>query len=193
MNEEHLNSRSNTPYGMRKTTCAQRVSQQAGFTYIGLLFFLFVIALASAIAVQTTSLLARRTAEQELLALGREFSAAFRSYYESTPAGQRRYPVTLQDLLKDPRLPGIRRHLRRLYADPITGKETWGIIAAPEGGIMGVYSLAKDTPIKIGSFDADQKDFTDKSSYAEWQFYYAPFAPTSTPSSGFSTSVQQKK
>ena len=149
---------------------------QTGFTYLSLLFFLFVIALSSVIAVQTTSLLTRRSAEQELLALGREFSAAFRSYYQSTPAGQRRYPTTLQDLLKDPRLPGIRRHLRRLYPDPLTGKETWGIIAAPEGGIMGVYSLATDVPIKIGNFDADQTEFAETATYSAWRFYYAPLA-----------------
>ncbi|HEY4374422.1 MAG TPA: hypothetical protein VGN52_21050 [Burkholderiales bacterium] len=70
------------------------------------------------------------------------------------------------------RLPGIRRHLRRLYADPLTGKPGWGTIPAPGGGIMGVYSLAKGTPIKIALFDPELADFEGKTSYADWQFSY---------------------
>jgi len=151
-----------------------QATSQSGFTYVGLLFFLFVIALSSLVVVQTASLVARRAAEQELLFIGREFSTAFRTYYLNTPAGQRPYPNSLQDLLKDARTPEVSRHLRRLYADPLTGESTWGLVDAPEGGIMGVHSLSQEKPIKIGDFDDDQSLFKDAASYSDWLFYYSP-------------------
>jgi type II secretory pathway pseudopilin PulG len=158
-----------------QTTLRYRIAPlQLGFTYVGLLLCLFVIALSSLVVVQTSSLLVRRAAEQELLCIGREFSVAFRTYYQSTPIGQRRYPNSLQDLLRDTRTPEISRHLRRLYADPLTGKETWGLVQAPEGGILGVYSLSQETPIKIGNFDVDQTGFENSTSYSDWKFYYSP-------------------
>lgn len=151
-----------------------QATSQSGFTYVGLLFFLFVIALSSLVVVQTASLVARRSAEQELLFIGREFSTAFRTYYLNTPVGQRPYPNSLQDLLTDTRTPEVSRHLRRLYADPLTGESRWGLVEAPEGGIMGVHSLSQERPIKIGDFDDDQSSFKNSASYAEWIFYYSP-------------------
>ena len=44
------------------------------------------------------------------------------------------------------------RHLRRLYRDPITGQDEWGLVEAPGGGVMGVYSRSEDEPIKSGNF-----------------------------------------
>jgi type II secretory pathway pseudopilin PulG len=161
---------------MKITSSYRLAPRQLGFTYVGLLLFLFVISLSSLVVVQTTSLLARRAAEQELLFIGREFSAAFRTYYQNTPIGQRRYPNSLQDLLRDARTPEVSRHLRRLYADPLTGAETWGIIEAPEGGIMGVHSLSQGKPIKVGNFDDDQTGFKNAASYSDWIFYYSPTA-----------------
>jgi type II secretory pathway pseudopilin PulG len=159
---------------MKKPLKYRPATLQSGFTYVGLLFFLFVIALSSLVVVQTASLVARRAAEQELLFIGREFSLAFRTYYLNTPAGQRRYPNSLQDLLRDARTPEVSRHLRRLYADPLTGKSTWGLVEAPEGGILGVHSLSQEKPIKIGNFDVDQTGFRNAESYADWIFYYSP-------------------
>ena len=44
------------------------------------------------------------------------------------------------------------RHLRRLYKEPITGQDEWGLVEAPGGGVMGVYSRSEDEPIKTGNF-----------------------------------------
>ena len=32
-------------------------------------------------------------------------------------------------------------YLRKLYRDPVTNQQQWGIILAPEDGIMGVQSV----------------------------------------------------
>ena len=142
-----------------------------GFTFLGLLIIIAIIGLTSATALQVGALLQRRAAEQDLLAIGNEFRNALISYANATPPGQKHFPSSLQDLLKDPRYPNIRRHLRKLYADPLTGKSDWGTVMAPDGsGIIGVYSLSTATPIKIGHFDAPFQDFEGKRSYREWKF-----------------------
>lgn len=142
-----------------------------GFTYVGLLILIAIIGIASAATMQVGSVLQRREAEQELLAIGSEFQNALISYANATPAGQLRAPKTLQDLIKDQRNPKPQRHLRKLYVDPITGKEEWGTVHSPDGaGIIGVYSLSEASPIKIGNFDVAFKGFEDKTSYRDWKF-----------------------
>jgi type II secretory pathway pseudopilin PulG len=149
--------------------CASR-----GFTYIGLLIFVAIVGLISAATVQIGSVMERREAEEQLLDIGKEFSDALTRYANATPPGQPRFPMSLQDLLKDPRYPDMRRYLRKVYADPLTGKEEWGTIS-PSGmpGIAGIYSLSDGKPIKIGNFEAPFQQFADKESYKEWQFMAA--------------------
>ena len=146
---------------------------QSGFTYLGLMIFIAILALASVATLSAGTAMQRRMNEEELLFVGTQFAAAFKSYFEATPAGQRNYPAKLEDLLRDPRYPGIRRHLRRIYADPITGKAQWGLVAAP-GGVIGVHSLSRDAPLKTAQFEAELAQFADKTSYAEWAFGFLP-------------------
>lgn len=146
-----------------------------GFTYIGLLILVAIIGLSSVATLQTGSILQRRAAEEELLEIGREFRNALISYANATPIGRPRAPHSLQDLIKDPRYPNPRRHLRRIYADPITGKEEWGTVEALDGsGIVGIHSLSEAKPIKIGNFDPPFQDFAEKDSYRDWLFMIVP-------------------
>jgi len=142
-----------------------------GFTLLGVILLAALLAIAATATLSAGVTLQRRAAEEDLLTIGLEFRNAFKGYYEaavSTP----RYPVKLEDLLRDPRFPNVRRHLRKLYANPLTGKSDWVAIPAPGGGIMGVYSKAEGTPIKIALFPPEFAAFEDKQSYAEWQFAY---------------------
>jgi hypothetical protein len=59
----------------------------------------------------------------------------------------------------------------------MTGKAQWGLIDAPEGGIMGVYSLSQAQPVKSGGFAARDSDFTDAARYSDWRFTYRPAIP----------------
>jgi type II secretory pathway pseudopilin PulG len=152
-----------------------RYSREGGFTYIGLLILLAIIGITSAASLQVGSVLQRRAAEEELLEIGTEFRNALISYANATPIGQPNAPHSLQDLVKDPRYPGVRRHLRKLYADPMTGKEEWGVVHALDGvGIVGVYSLSQAKPIKIGNFDQAFPGFARRNSYREWVFGIVP-------------------
>jgi type II secretory pathway pseudopilin PulG len=145
--------------------------REAGFTYLGLIVFVTVIGMVGAATLKVGALLQRAEAEYELLEIGAEFSAALRSYAAATPKGQPNHPTALQDLLRDPRFPNPRRHLRRIFVDPITGKAEWGIIAAGEGAaILGVYSLAQAQPLKIAGFDARFVNFENKKHLSDWKF-----------------------
>jgi len=108
----------------------------------------------------------RRDAEQALLFVGSEFERALRSY-ALVPAGTTPLaglgsaspalriapgPRTLEELLKDPRSPGVRRHCATNHADPMTGLPTWGLIKDPAGFIVGIYSSAPGKPIKQTGF-----------------------------------------
>jgi type II secretory pathway pseudopilin PulG len=162
--------------------CARR--GQAGFTYLGLIIFVTLIGMVGAATLKVGALLQRAEAEYELLELGAEFSAALQSYAAATPKGQPAQPTSLQDLLRDPRFPSPRRHLRRIFVDPITGKAEWGIVSAGEGtAILGVYSLSQAKPLKIARFDARFVNFDNKEHLSDWKFTahgQGPSAPTVT-------------
>lgn len=116
----------------------------------------------------------QREKEEELLFRGNEYRQAIAAYYNRSPAGHKRYPQSLDELLKDERYLFTQRYLRKLYPDPITGRAEWGLIEAPGGGIMGVYSLSEDAPIKTGNFMQRDKHFADARAYKEWQFFHSP-------------------
>lgn len=124
-----------------------------------------------------------REREAELLYVGNQYRKAIERYYLSGP---RRYPSSLSDLLKDPRKPGTERYLRKLYPDPLTGKAEWGIVKAPDGGVMGVHSPSEDAPLKTAGFKARDAAFEGAKKYSDWKFVHAPpvqpAAPKPTPS-----------
>jgi type II secretory pathway pseudopilin PulG len=144
-----------------------------GFSYLGLLFVLAVMGLAASATVRFGVMVERRQAEDELLFVGREFRNALRSYQSATPPNAaQRQPTRLQDLLRDPRFPEPRRHLRRIYADPLTGRAEWGLIKSLDGALIGVYSLSTDTPLRMAHFPADFFYFQGKTHYRDWLFVY---------------------
>lgn len=147
---------------------------QAGFAYVLLLLAVAVIGLAASAAVSLGTTMARRDAEQHLLAIGAEFQHALHSYAGLAPGAvastSARGPRSLEDLLKDPRVPGVRRHLRQLYADPLTGKAEWGVTVDSQGFVTGVYSLAQGVPIKRSAFGPEHAVFEEAGTYQQWVF-----------------------
>jgi type II secretory pathway pseudopilin PulG len=155
----------------RKAQLVRRVATGAGFTYVSVLILTAIISLTATATIGIGAIAERRAAEEELLAIGQEFRQALASYALATPEGHKQAPSSLQELLKDERSPQLLRHLRRLYADPLTGEEKWGLVLAPDGsGIVGIHSLSEATPIKIGNFEPALQHFTDQPSYRRWVF-----------------------
>jgi type II secretory pathway pseudopilin PulG len=152
---------------------------QQGFAYLLLLLAVALIGLSAAAAVNLGATMARRDAERQLLAIGAEFEQALRSY-AGGPAGAlgaapgARGPRTLEELLKDPRTPGVRRHLRQIYADPLTGSADWGMVLDGEGFLIGIYSRSALRPIQKSGFDPRWAAFEKAETYRDWVFGIVP-------------------
>ena len=135
-------------------------------------FLLFVALLGAGLAAygELASHAVQREKEAELLFRGEQYRDAIASYYKK----EQRYPKALQDLLEDKRYPMPVRHLRRLYRDPITGEDEWGLVEAPGGGVMGVYSRSEEAPVKSGNFSTKNQEFSDQQRYSDWKFVHSP-------------------
>jgi type II secretory pathway pseudopilin PulG len=145
--------------------------RSAGFTYLTALFMVAIMAAGLGVVGQMWETDSMREREAELLYVGNQYRLAIQRYVTS---GAGLYPRTLQDLIKDPRSLSTRRHIRRLYPDPITGSAEWVIVKAPDGGIMGVHSRSEDAPLKVANFRLRDQDFARATKYSEWVFAYAP-------------------
>ena len=145
-----------------------------GFTYIGLIILVAIIGLVGAAGMKMATLFQRAAAEEELLEIGAQFSEALRSYAAATPQGQKQQPPSLQDLLKDPRFPNPRRHLRKIFVDPVTGKAEWGVIYLEDKvGVIGLYSLSDRAPLKIANFDIRFQNMENREKISDWKFIMA--------------------
>lgn len=177
-----------------RPTDARHAPGQAGFTYLWVLLLIAFMGVGLTVAADIDSTTARRDREKELLAIGRQFQVALARYHQAgmprmavpegaagvadpaaAPAvtgvtgGIREYPASLDDLVQDRRVPGIRRHLRKVFVDPMTGKAEWGLVMVG-GRIVGVHSLSDATPIKQDGFAPDQAHLRGKQKYSEWLF-----------------------
>ncbi|HEY7677704.1 MAG TPA: type II secretion system protein [Candidatus Methylomirabilis sp.] len=101
-----------------------------------------------------------REKEEELLFRLGEYRTAIARYR----ADRGRPPRELKDLLEDRSQLQIRRYLRKLYADPITGKDDWKVdyVADRTGATLGVadiHSSSEREPIRT---------FKGKRTYKDW-------------------------
>ena len=154
----------------RKNRTVASIRSQEGFTYIGILFVVALVGTQLAVAGVIWSFAQDRQKERELLFVGEQFRTAISRYYLNPQGPQKEYPKRLDDLVRDSRYPGTVRHIRKLYADPITGKVRWKLITTPDCSIIGVYSLSGKAPIKVGNFMPVQKPFENKQRYSDWRF-----------------------
>jgi type II secretory pathway pseudopilin PulG len=145
-------------------------NSQQGFTLVGALILIAFMGAGLAAFGGIASHAAQREKEAELLFRGNQYRQAIEAYYRK----ERKYPRALAELVEDKRYPTPARHLRKLYPDPISGNTEWGLVEAPGGGIMGVYSKSEAQPIKTGGFTLADKTFADAPRYADWQFFYQP-------------------
>jgi type II secretory pathway pseudopilin PulG len=143
--------------------------EQAGFTYLALLFAIAFLGVGLALAAVVASIEAQREREAELLFAGAEFKRAFESYSRANAKLPDPYPQELEALLKDPNHPGTRRHLRRIHVDPMTGSKEWGLVRTPSGGIMGVYSLSQRKPLQQVNFPYGLV-LAAAERYSDWRF-----------------------
>jgi len=152
---------------------------QRGVGYVGLLLLVALLAIFAGAAADVYLQARQRSRENELLWIGEQFRRAIRSYHDAGPGGSKVYPQRLEDLLRDPRFPGVRRHLRRIYPDPMTGRPDWEPILAPQGGIVGVRSRSLERPLKQDGFRPRDAGFEGATRYSDWEFSVLPVAKKS--------------
>lgn len=143
-----------------------------------------VMAILMGVAVQTVTFQRQREKEEELIFRGQQYVEAVRLFR----ARQGRFPLTLKELAEaKPRV------LRKVWVDPITGKNDWvpvflgeeagaveragGAVPLPtppsswerqseaRGPIIGVRSRSCKEAIKL---------YEGRSRYCEWKFFFDP-------------------
>lgn len=157
-----------------------RADGQGGFMLLGVLI---VLALAALGAVQTGQRLVderQRANEDELLFVGEQYREAIQSYWRASPRGVHAWPVKLDDLVEDRRFPEPRRHLRKLFADPLSPDTPWGVVRLGNA-VIGVYSQASGLPFRQAGFSDQQRGFEDAQNYAAWRFVAAVPAVQAAP------------
>lgn len=113
--------------------------QEVGVTYVGLLFVIVLLGLATATFAPAWSTVVQREKEAELLFRLGEFRRAITTYRRD----HGRYPAKLKDLLEDATQLQVRRYLRRIYPDPMTGQADWKLeyIVDKTGAVAGIRDL----------------------------------------------------
>jgi type II secretory pathway pseudopilin PulG len=148
----------------------RRLRQDAGYTYMFVMFMVVLIGLAATAVTQQWKTEIRREREAELLFRGDQIRQAIGLYYLTARAGVHRYPKSLEDLIKDPNSSATRRYLRKLYKDPITG-EDFELVKVGDA-LEGVRSKSTATPLKTDNFPPNYQEFAAKTSYHDWIFIY---------------------
>ena len=156
-----------------------RARRAGGFTYVALLIAVAIVGAGLAGAAELWSQQERREREHDLLFIGGEFRRAIERYYLDSPGVAKSYPQELSDLIEDRRFPTPRRHLRRMYRDPMTGKAEWAVLEAPTGGIMGVRSFSNAETLKKSGFRLENRALEGAGRYSEWEFRYERVVPDS--------------
>jgi hypothetical protein len=151
-----------------------------GFTY--LIVLIMVAALLAVLAAAGTrwATVDQRIREAALLRAGASVRGAIGAYYESSPGSVKRYPPSLEALLRDERYLGMRRYLRKIPNDPMTRQSDWELMSAPDGGVMGIHSRSDRVPFKTGNFSSTDASLAGAASYSDWQFVYVP-TPSPSP------------
>ena len=142
---------------------------QRGVVLLGVLVMLGVMAALSAEVGMRWADERQRADEEELLFVGEQYRQAIESYWRSTPGGVRQWPTRLEDLVADNRFPQPRRHLRKLFRDPLAPEQPWGLMQVGSA-IVGVYSQSEATPFRQTGFSARQAKFAAAQNYSDWKF-----------------------
>lgn len=149
--------------------------RQSGLVLVGVMVALALAALGASFVGQRLYDSRMRDAEEDLLWVGEQYRLAIESYWRNSPGGLRTLPTNLEDLVRDPRFPQVRRHLRKLYPDPTAPQRPWGLVRQGNG-LTGVHSQSEGEPFRKTGFSDKQLGFDTAKTFAEWQFVFRPVA-----------------
>ena len=159
----------------------------SGFTLVTLVVLMGVMAIFLTVAIESVTFQQRREKEEELIFRGTQIVEGIRLY--RARAG--RFPVTVDELAKaKPRV------LRKVWADPMTGKPDWSpVFLGEEGttvtptpnpsatpqptppGAGGGGSVGTVVGVKSRICADSIKVYNGHTRYCEWKFFYDPNKP----------------
>ena len=148
---------------------------QRGAALLVVLVMVVIVGLVAGLAGTSWQTIVQRAREAELFWRGDQYRRAIQSYYERG-AGKKKvgqYPAKLEDLLKDPRSLSRKKHIRRLFADPMSSDD-WQLVKDKGGRITGVHSSSSLKPFRQDGFPFEYESFAGAASYASWEFVYLP-------------------
>lgn len=152
---------------MRAGNCA---AQQRGYVLVWLLALMALAGCGLAAVGEIWSLDAQRDRERELVQVGGQYAQAIASYYYASPPTKREFPRTLQALIEDTRSTPPRRHLRRLFPDPMAPGKPWGVVQRADGAILGVYSDNDGRPVTQVEVESGGITLPVVGQYRDWKF-----------------------
>lgn len=159
----------------------RHLQDQRGSALLIVLVMIVIVGLVAGIAGTSWQTTRQRAREVELLWRGDQYRRAIQSYSEagSGTKGKQpgQFPAKLEDLIKDPRSLATKKHIRRLYNDPMTGGD-WDLVKDKGGRIIGVRSSSDLEPFKQDGFPEEYENFAGAASYSAWEFVYQPKTKT---------------
>ena len=138
------------------------VRTDKGFIYIWALFSVAIFGIALAGVGQIWQTKAQREKERELLFVGEQFQKAIMSYYNDASTGLKQYPESLQDLLLDSRSSTPKRHLRKIFLDPMTNSYEWGLVKESDSEQIDKEPGSEQAEKESESEQADKSIFISK-------------------------------
>lgn len=162
------------------------MSSQLGYALALTLFFAVVLAVLLFTLAQLWEGESRRERERQLLWVGGQFQRALASYLTAPGVLSGEGPKSIDELISDKRFDPPMRHLRRVYADPMTNTTEWGFKRTSDGAIIGIHSMLKMPPLKSDGLWPEPKEFAAAKSYEDWVFtarfvVRTPVAPQTQP------------
>jgi type II secretory pathway pseudopilin PulG len=157
---------------VQPTSHANRVAtiKQSGFTYVLVMALVAVVGAGLAAIGPLWATNAQREREAELVRVGLLYAQAIADYRRLAPGSAKPYPPSLDSLVLDNRYVGVKRHLRKLYPDPLMPGRPWGLVRAADGGILGVYSQDEAQPLHQNLADIGLASVQPARRYADWKF-----------------------
>lgn len=133
---------------MVKSVAPTRLAER-GFTYLVLLFAIALVGIGAASLGEQWQAATQREREAELLFRGAAIQKALEAYRSRTIRGEQRFPLNLDELVDDAREGERQFHLRRLYADPFTGRPDWLLLRNRKGEIVGIHSRSRTPALRL--------------------------------------------
>jgi hypothetical protein len=127
---------------------------------------LLVAAVAFALPLGTSDFQTYFSKERRMIAAGNEIVTALRVYRDGSSGTVKKFPLELNDLLRDPRMLAETRYLNIIPVESATQKQEWGVIRNKINQVIGVHNLSNESPTllaKLFSFRYGQK-------YSDWTF-----------------------